>query len=96
MLVTLALLTLTNDWNSFGLSDPVRLRTDGAYIDVEHGHASPLFTDFDGDGKLDLLVGQFEGGTLRVYLNSGSNTAPKFGKFSWFQAGGTTGKVPFG
>ncbi len=64
------------------------------------GHAAPLFTDWDGDGLKDLLVGQFgkdeDAGTLRIYKNVGSAQSPKFEDFTYFQAGGTTGKVPVG
>ena len=79
-----------------GLSDPVRLKAGGAYIDTEHGHANPLPVDFNGDGVFDFLIGQFEGGKARIYLNKGTNMVPKFEGFTWLQAGGTDAKVPFG
>jgi hypothetical protein len=96
VLFAIAMLALVPGWDVLGLADPVRLRAGGSYIDVEHGHANPHFADFDGDGKPDLLVGQFEGGQLRVFKNTGTKATPKFDGFSWFQAGGSTGKVPFG
>jgi len=65
-------------------------------IDVEVGHAAPLFLDFDGDGLRDLLVGQFGKGKLRIYRNVGSKTAPRFEGFTPFQAGGAEGTVPAG
>jgi len=52
--------------------------------------------DLGGDGKIDLLVGQFKDGKLRIYRNVGSNNDPRFASFAWFQAGGTDGKVPSG
>jgi hypothetical protein len=65
-------------------------------IDVEVGHAAPLMMDIDGDGKPDLLVGQFGKGKLRIYHNVGSNTEPRFDEFAWFKAGSADGMVPAG
>ena len=63
-------------------------------IDVEIGHATPNLADWDGDGKTDLLVGQFGGGKLRVYLNRGTNAEPRFKGFTYVQAGGKDATVP--
>ncbi len=74
----------------------VRLEAAGAPIDTEIGHAAPFVGDFDGDGRKDLLVGQFGGGALWIYRNVGTNREPKFDKgFKW-QDGGPTGTVPAG
>jgi hypothetical protein len=78
------------------LSPPIRITAGDQFIDVDTGHAAPFFGDIDGDGVKDLLVGQFSGGKMRIYHNSGTNAAPKFDKFTWFQAGGEDGKVPYG
>jgi hypothetical protein len=78
------------------LSAPFRVEASGKPIDVEIGHAAPLVADFDGDKIPDLLVGQFGGGKLRIYRNTGTAAAPKFGAFAWFNAGGAEGKVPSG
>jgi hypothetical protein len=78
------------------LQPPFRVEANGAPIDVDVGHAAPLMFDFDGDGNVDLLVGQFGDGKLRIYRNQGSTGAPQLRPFSWFQAGGTDGTVPAG
>src|SRR5881296_1888716 len=92
----LSLLTSPAAPASEELLPPFRAQADGSPIDVEIGHAAPLVTDLDGDGKPDLLVGQFGSGKLRIYRNVGTEAEPRFGQFTWFKAGGTDGKVPFG
>lgn len=96
MFLLAPILAIQDGWASLGLTAPTAIRANDWYIDTEHGHAHPLYTDWDGDGKPDLIVGQFEGGKAKIYLNSGSTQAPKFTDFSWFQAGAGEGKVPFG
>jgi len=69
------------------LAPPVRITAGGQPIEVE-GFAAPFVGDFDGDGKNDLLVGQYILGRLRIYRNVGTNARPKFDSFEWFKAGG--------
>lgn len=78
------------------LADPVRLTAGGKPIDTEVGHAAPLVTDWDGDGKRDLLVGQFGGGLLWIFRNEGTDAAPRLGAGTRFQAAGRDGTVPTG
>jgi hypothetical protein len=75
---------------------PFRVRDGEKFIDVDVGHAAPLYTDFDGDGVPDLLVGQFGEGKLRIYKNLGSAKEPRFDGFTWFKTGEEEGKVPAG
>ena len=75
---------------------PARINAGDAPIDVDVGHAAPFVADLDGDGKNDLLVGQFGEGKLRVYKNIGDNKAPKFKDFEWLKAGGDIARVPTG
>ncbi len=46
------------------LANPVLLQSGGELIDVAVGHAAPYVIDFDGDGKRDLLVGEFGVGSF--------------------------------
>ena len=78
------------------LGEPVRIMAGGKPISVEVGHAAPFVADIDEDGRAELLVGQFGEGKLRIYKNTGTPSDPRFDSFTWFQAGGTTGKVPAG
>ncbi|MCK6446577.1 MAG: hypothetical protein L6Q99_09315 [Planctomycetes bacterium] len=87
----LALAATTQDVR---LAGPVRVQVGDAPIDVDSGHAAPLFVDFDGDGLRDLLVGQFGDGKLRIYRNVGDARAPKFVDFQWFVADGKEGTIP--
>lgn len=76
--------------------EPSRVLVAGEPIDVEIGHAAPHIADWNGDGKNDLLVGQFGEGKLRIYLNEGTANEPKYTTYSYFKADGEDAKVPTG
>ena len=94
--VTVLLCAATAFAETSELTAPKRIEASGKPIDVDIGHAAPFVGDFDGDGKHDLLVGQFGQGKLRIFRNLGSNKNPKFEDFTWFQASDGDGKVPSG
>jgi hypothetical protein len=82
--------------SAYRFAAPVRLEAAGKPIDTDVGHAAPLLVDFDGDGKNDLLVGQFGEGILWVYKNVGTNTQPKYAAGVKFKEGKPDGRVPTG
>ena len=71
---------------------PVRLKGADAAVRVESpGYAAPCWADIDGDGKKDLLVGQFNKGKIRVYKNLGDG---KLAEGEWLKAEGEIAEVP--
>jgi hypothetical protein len=74
------------------LASPVMLKAKGVAVRVEApGYACPCWADIDGDGKKDLLVGQFRGGQIRFFKNLGDG---QFAAGEWLQAEGKTAEVP--
>ena len=71
---------------------PVRLQGGDEAVRVESpGYAAPCWADINGDGKKDLLVGQFSRGKIRVYKNLGEN---KLATAEWLKAEGKIAEVP--
>jgi hypothetical protein len=50
--------------------------------DSEYGRLYPTFADIDGDGKIDMLVGNWLG-RLLVFRNNGTNARPVYVKPTW-------------
>lgn len=73
-------------------ANPVRMQGGGKSVRVERpGYAAPCWADIDGDGKKDLLVGQFNGGKIQVFKNLGDN---KLGAGDWLKVDGKVAEVP--
>jgi hypothetical protein len=71
---------------------PVRLKAGGVPIRVEApGYAAPCLADMDGDGKMDLLVGQYNLGKIQVFKGLGEG---KFARGTWLKAEGKAAEVP--
>jgi hypothetical protein len=91
------------------LAAPVAVSVGGAPIasthdrkfDLRDDSSFPWVGDFDGDGKLDLLVGQgglgkAHGGYLRIYRNQGGKAEPRLAEPIWFHDQVPTGTTPDG
>jgi hypothetical protein len=75
---------------------PTRLSAVDGVIDsgpAYWGHSGPCVDDVDGDGRRDLLVGEFSG-QFRVYRNEGTNRAPRYAAAVNLRAGDTDARVP--
>lgn len=71
---------------------PVRLQADGMPVRVESpGWAAPCWADIDGDGKKDLLVGQFNQGKIHFFKNLGGG---KLAAGAWLKADGIDAEIP--
>jgi len=64
----------TNDQPKY--EEPRKIEADGKPVDV-YGMPSPNLVDFDGDGDLDLLCGEFLDG-FTYFQNTGTTTEPKY------------------
>lgn len=77
---------------------PVRIEAADGPIDVVVGHAAPLLFDFDEDGRRDLLVGEFGGGSfpgerLPEHLREGGHYSE--GKLRIYRNIGTASKPAY-
>jgi hypothetical protein len=74
---------------------PTRLSAADGVIDSgpSWGHSGPWVEDVDGDGRRDLVVGDFSG-LFRLYRNEGTNHQPRYAAAVNLQAGGSDAKVP--
>lgn len=78
------------------LQEPFLATAKGKPISAPIGHLAAIMHDVDSDGLLDLVVGTFSPGDIRVYRNVGTAGSPKFDGFVSVQAGGKEIRVESG
>jgi hypothetical protein len=65
-------------WNEGTVAEPRFVRDDSATVRITRGsQTTPALGDLDGDGDLDLLIGEALG-TLNYYRNDGTDRTPRF------------------
>jgi hypothetical protein len=76
------------------LLPPVRIEAGGDFIDTGAciGHSGPQLMDLDGNGVMDLLVGDFAG-HIHLFRNTGGNAAPVYAEGTPLEADGKPIKV---
>ena len=75
---------------------PVRIMAGGEPVSVEApGYACPTLADIDGDGKEDLIVGQFRDGNMQFFRNiAATGQVPEFATAEWIMTGKERAVVP--
>lgn len=74
---------------------PFKVQAGGGDLTVEL-ISDPFMVDWDGDGLNDLIVGQFTGGKIRFYPNTGTNQNPAFSGYTFLQADGADITTTYG
>jgi hypothetical protein len=74
---------------------PFIIYDSGVQIDVGY-YGSPCVYDWNGDGKKDLILGQFDYGYIRFYSNVGTDPNPQFSGYEFLYASGSQITLPYG
>ncbi len=80
----------------FRFEEPVRIEAGGKVVSVDSpGYACPTMADVDGDGKEDLVVGQFRNGNMQFCKNiAAEGKAPEFATAEWLKIDDARLEVP--
>ncbi|MBL8891480.1 MAG: hypothetical protein JNL67_15985 [Planctomycetaceae bacterium] len=94
-----SLSTLANDdaaQRKLEFDKPVLVMAGGEPVSVESpGYACPTIVDLDKDGRLDLVVGQFNQGAMQFFKNTAEpGQTPTFEKGEWLMSEGSRATVP--
>lgn len=84
------------DPSGYEFEPPVQIKAGDQFVATEGpGYACPTMADVDGDGKRDLVVGQFNQGNMLFCRNiSADGESPKFASADWIMSGGDRAVVP--
>jgi len=78
-----------------GIAPGFKIKSDS--IDVKlSGHTNATSVDWNNDGLKDLLVGEFTGGYITLYLNQGTNMNPVFSGGVKVESNGSPISVSYG
>jgi hypothetical protein len=69
------------------LQDKGKIQDGGSALHVDW-NASPTTADWNNDGAKDLIVGEADGGNIRLYLNQGTDLNPVFNGYTQLEMNG--------
>ena len=95
VLVAVVLLALPALGVTPRFAGPEMIEDNGTPIDVGY-YGAPTVYDWNHDGAKDLILGQYDYGKIRLYLNIGPDTAPDFNGYTFFEAGDSEITLPYG
>lgn len=86
-LVAIGLLGLCVHAAAPQLEDGVYIYASASPLQVS-ADSAPCVADWNNDGRKDLIVGEYNYGNIRLYLNEGTDASPVFGQGVKLESGG--------